>query len=172
MYYNRNRNTSLKIYFVVPSHVPLAPELETSAAHFTPEKIGTALNRKDAVGISEVIGTSVAAGKEELLETIKIARQKGKSIQGHLAGVSGKDMNVCLAAGITTDHESIRSEDALERLRNGCFLMMREGSVSHDLRSCLKPILDHKLNTACTCIVTDDLDAIDVYTGHLSHSAR
>ena len=60
-------NTSLKIYFVVPSHVPLAPELETSAAHFTPEKIGTALNRKDAVGISEVIGTSVAAGKEELL---------------------------------------------------------------------------------------------------------
>lgn len=166
-------NTSLKIYLVVPSHVPLAPELETSAAHFTPEKIEAALNRKDAVGISEVIGTSVAAGKEELLETIEIARQKGKSIQGHLAGVSGKDMNVCLAAGITTDHESISSEDALERLRNGCFLMMREGSVSHDLRSCLKPILDHNLNTACTCIVTDDLDAIDaVEKGHLDESVR
>lgn len=82
-------------------------------------------------------------------------------------------MNVCLAAGITTDHESISSEDALERLRSGCFLMIREGSVSHDLRSCLKPILDHNLNTACTCIVTDDLDAIDaVEKGHLDESVR
>jgi adenine deaminase len=167
------KETTLKIYFVVPSHVPLAPELETSAGHFTPEKIGQALHREDAVGISEVIGTSVAAGKAELLETMDIAKAQGKSLQGHLAGVSGKSMNVCLTAGITTDHESVSSEDALERLRNGCFLMMREGAVGRNLKACLKPILENHLDTANTCIVTDDLHTLDaIEKGHLDESVR
>lgn len=167
------KDTTLKIYFVVPSHVPLAPELETSAGHFTPEKIGGALHRADAVGISEVIGTSVAAGKEELLETMDIAKEQGKSLQGHLAGVSGKSMNVCLAAGITTDHEAVSSEEAMERLRNGCFLMMREGAVGRNLKACLKPILENQLDTANTCIVTDDLHTLDaIEKGHLDESVR
>ena len=48
--------TDLKLYFIVPSHVPFAPNLETSGGHFNPEIIKKALQRKDAVGLSEVVG--------------------------------------------------------------------------------------------------------------------
>jgi len=165
--------TSLKIYLSVPSHVPVSTKYETSAAVFNPDKIEHALHHPQAAGISEVIGTSVVAGNEELLQTIQIAKDLNKSIQGHLAGISGKGMNVCLAAGVTTDHEALFAEDALLRLRNGCFLQMREGSVSHDLPNVLKPILENHLDTSNTCIVTDDLDTLDgINLGHLDNSIR
>ena len=137
--------TDLKLYFVVPSHVPFAPNLETSGGHFNPEIIKKALERKDAVGISEVVGPYILNGFPELMESMDhVNHMPGKTCQGHLPDMEGAALNTCLAAGVTTDHESLSGEDALARLRNGCHLMIREGSAARNMADCLKPILKQK----------------------------
>ncbi|WP_285824256.1 adenine deaminase [Schaedlerella arabinosiphila] len=166
--------TDLKLYFVVPSHVPFAPNLETSGGHFNPEIIKKALERKDAVGISEVVGPYILNGFPELMESMNhVNHMPGKTCQGHLPDMEGAALNTCLAAGVTTDHESLSGEDALARLRNGCHLMIREGSAARNMADCLKPILEQKLDTSRVSIVTDDLHTVDaVDRGHLDDAVR
>jgi adenine deaminase len=165
--------TDLRLYFVVPSHVPFSPNLETSGGSFNPAIISRALNRSDAVGLSECVGPYILAGFPDLLESMDMTLAKGKSLQGHLPDLKGPALNVCLAAGVTTDHESLGGEDALARLRAGCHLMMREGSAARNMRDCLKAVLDNKLDTSRVSIVTDDLHTIDaVDRGHLDDAVR
>ena len=78
--------TSLNIYFIVPSHIPCAPKLETSACHFNPEIISTGLEDSRAAGISEISGFSVISRDNELLKAMDICADKKLSLQGHLAG--------------------------------------------------------------------------------------
>ena len=59
--------TDLKLYFVVPSHVPFSPNLETSGGRFNPEIIRRALRRPDAVGLSECVGPYIMAGFPDLI---------------------------------------------------------------------------------------------------------
>lgn len=165
--------TDLKAYFIVPSHVPFSPDLETAGGSFNPEIIRKALQRPDAVGLSECVGNYILGGFEQLLESMDDTLASGKSLQGHLPDLKGKELNAVLAAGISTDHESLSAEDGLDRLRNGCYLMAREGSSAHNLPDVIKPIVEQKLDTANVSIVTDDLHVIAlVDKGHLDESVR
>lgn len=165
--------TDLNLYFVVPSHVPFSPNLETSGGRFTPETIRKALAKPNAVGLSECVGSYIVAEYPDLMESMSDAKAMGKSLQGHLPGIKGKEMSLCVAAGVSTDHEGMHEEDVFERLRNGCHLMMREGSVAQDLENLLKTVLDHDLDTDMVSIVTDDINAIDILKhGHLDESVR
>lgn len=119
----RGEATDLKIYFVVPSHVPFSPNLETSGGRFNPEIIRKAFQRPDAVGLSECVGPYILAEFPDLLEafddTLAIP---GMTLQGHLPDMYGPAMSACVAAGVSTDHESFCDKDVFERLRNGCHL--------------------------------------------------
>ena len=166
--------TDLKIYFVVPSHVPFSPNLETSGGRFNPEIIRKALQRPDAVGLSECVGPYILAEFPNLLEafddTLAIP---GMTLQGHLPDMYGPAMSACVAAGVSTDHESFCDKDVFERLRNGCHLMMREGSAARNMPALLKTVMEHNLDTSMVSIVTDDLHAVDLQTrGHLDDSLR
>lgn len=166
-------DTDLKLYFVVPSHVPFSPNLETSGGQFNTEIIKKALERPDAVGLSECVGMYLAAGFPELLASCDAALAAGKTLQGHLPDVEGPVLNTCMAVGVTTDHESLSGKDLVERLRAGCHVMMREGSSARSLNELLKPVLEEKLDTSNLSIVTDDLHTIDLATtGHLDESVR
>ena len=100
--------TDLKIYFVVPSHVPFSPNLETSGGRFNPEIIRKALKRPDAVGLSECVGPYITAGFPDLLESFDTTlSMPGKTLQGHLPDMYGPAMSTCIAAGVSTDHESL-----------------------------------------------------------------
>ncbi|PWJ48714.1 adenine deaminase [Faecalicatena contorta] len=166
--------TDLKLYFIVPSHVPFAPNLETSGGHFDAEIIKKALQRKDAVGLSEIVGPYILSGFPDLLQSMDMVNQMpGKTCQGHLPEMMGPALNTCLAAGVTTDHESLSGEEAVARLRNGCHLMIREGSAAQNLADCIKAITEEKLDTSRVSIVTDDLHTIDaVDNGHLDEAVR
>ncbi|WIV12147.1 adenine deaminase C-terminal domain-containing protein [Proteiniborus sp. MB09-C3] len=165
--------TDLKIYFVVPSHVPFAPGLETSGGFFNSEIIKKALSRRDAVGLSEIVAPYLLQGNAELIKAMEIASSMGKSLQGHLPEMKGPAMNACMSAGVSTDHESLSTEDAIERLRAGCHLMMREGSAARNMTECLKAITEHKLDSTMCSIVTDDLHTVDaVERGHLDDAVR
>lgn len=168
-----NEITDLKVYFVVPSHVPFSPALETSGGEFHTETIRQALKRPDAVGLSECVGPYIFNRFPDLLESMDYALSKGKSLQGHLPDMKGPALNTCLAAGVTTDHESLTGEDAVSRLRAGCHLMIREGSAAKNLRDCLKAVLENHMDLSRVSIVTDDLHTIDVVEhGHLDASVR
>lgn len=170
---NEAKATDLKIYFVVPSHVPFAPGLETSGGSFNSEIIEKALKRDDAVGLSEIVAPYLLQGNTELIKAMEIASKMGKSLQGHLPEMKGPAMNVCMAAGVSTDHESLSTEDAIERLRAGCYVMMREGSAARNMTECLKAITEHKLDSTMCSIVTDDLHTVDaVERGHLDDAIR
>ena len=166
-------DTDLKLYFVVPSHVPFSPNLETSGGSFNTEIIKKALSRPDAVGLSECVGPYILAGFPELMNSMDAALGMGKSLQGHLPDMVGPALNVCMAAGVSTDHESLGAEDAVARLRSGCHLMMREGSAARNLEGCIKPILENHMDTSRVSIVTDDLHTCDaVDHGHLDEAVR
>ena len=163
--------TDLKLYFVVPSHVPFSPRLETSAGQFNYEIIKKALERKDAVGISEVVGPYILAQFPDLMNSMDLINSKRGMT--NLADMKGPAMNAVLAAGVTTDHESLGPEDALERVRKGCHLMIREGSAARNMEACLKAVLEAGLDTSRVSIVTDDLHTLDgANFGHLDDAVK
>ncbi len=165
--------TDLKLYFIVPSHVPFSPKLETSGGRFDTEIIKCALERPDAVGLSECVGMYLVAGFPELMASCDAALAKGKSLQGHLPDADAATLNTCVAAGVSTDHESLSGKDVVDRLRAGCSVMLREGSSARSLTQLLEPVLADHLDTSNLSIVTDDLHTIDLATtGHLDESVR
>ena len=167
--------TDLAVYFIVPSHVPFAPNLETSGGKFAPEIIRKALQRKDAVGLSECVGHYILAEHPELLESLNdTLSMPGKTLQGHLPAIYGPNMAACAAAGVTTCHESFCEQDVYERLRNGIHLQLREGSAARNMSlGLLQAVMNSGVDTANVSIVTDDLHTCDLKDrGHMDDSLR
>lgn len=167
------KETDLKVYFVVPSHVPFSPSLETSGGLFDEAVIRKALARPDAVGLSECVCTYIQSCYPPLLASMADTLQARGTLQGHLPATSGPALNACMAAGIYTDHESFSGQDAIERLRDGCHAMLREGSVARNLTDCLQGILAQGLSLQRASIITDDLHTVDaVERGCLDDGVR
>jgi len=167
------KKTDLSLYFVVPSHVPFSPNMETSGGQFDASIIARALQREDAVGLSEIVAPYVVMGYPDLLEAMEMTRSLNKSLQGHLPETSGAALDTCLALGVNTDHECLHTEEALEKIRKGCHVMMREGSAARNLPDLVKIITEHHVDSTLCSIVTDDLHTIDVVDrGHLDDSLR
>ena len=169
-----NEATDLNLYFVVPSHVPFSPALETSGASFDPGIIREALKRPDAVGISECVGPYILADFPDLMESLDdVAGMKGKTAQGHLVEMRGPDLNKCVAAGVSTCHEALSTEEILDRARTGVHAMLRESSAARTLAQQLDAIVGKDIDTSMMSIVTDDLHCCDLAkTGHLDHHLK
>lgn len=169
-----NQATDLNLYFVVPSHVPFSPALETSGGSFNPSIIREALKRPDAVGISECVGPYVLADLPDLLESLDdVAGMKGMTAQGHLVDMKGADLNKCAAAGISTCHEALSADEIMDRARVGVHAMLRESSAARTLAQQLECIVGKDIDTSMMSIVTDDLHCCDLNeTGHLDHHLK
>lgn len=169
-----NEATDLNLYFVVPSHVPFSPSLETSGGSFDSEVIARALDRPDAVGLSEVVGHYVLAGFPDLMKSMdETLAMPGKTLQGHLPDMTGPTLNACLAAGVSTDHEALDGPQILERLRGGCHAFLRESSAARTLAAELEAIVGTDIDTSRLSIVADDLHCCDaVHRGHLDDYVR
>lgn len=169
-----NEATDLNLYFVVPSHVPFSPALETSGGSFNPEIIRKALQREDAVGISECVGPYILASFPDLMESLDdVAGMKGMTAQGHLVEMKGADLNKCVAAGVSTCHEALSADDIMDRARVGVHAMLRESSAARTLVQQLECIVGKDIDTSMMSIVTDDLHTCDLAeTGHLDHHLK
>ena len=169
-----NEATDLNLYFVVPSHVPFSPMLETSGGEFNTEIIKKALTRPDAVGLSEAVGHYILAGFPDLLASMDATLSlPGKTIQGHLPEMQGPALNACLAAGVSTDHEALDGPQAIDRVRNGCHVMLRESSAARTLTMQLGPIVAGGIDTSHISMITDDLHCCDaVRRGHMDDLVR
>jgi len=149
---NCARRLPLELFLMAPSCVP-ATHLETSGASLGPEDIRQVLRWKGVIGLGEVMNfPGVLGGDAGVLSKIDLAR--GKVVDGHAPGVSGKDLNAYIAAGIYSDHESVSLEEAREKLRRGMWVMIREGSSEKNLDALL-PLVTDKTYKRCFFVVDD-----------------
>ncbi|MDB6452224.1 adenine deaminase [Falsirhodobacter sp. 20TX0035] len=101
----------------------------------------------------------------------KLEAFAGRHIDGHAPLLGGRDLNAYIAAGIRTEHEATTPEEAMEKLRKGMRVLIREGSVSRDMEA-LAPILTER-TSPYLCLCTDDRNPLDIAEhGHLDHMIR
>ena len=149
---NCARRLPFDLFLMAPSCVP-ATHLETSGALITPEDIRQILRWRGVLGLGEVMNfPGVIGGDASVLSKIKMA--KGKVVDGHAPGVSGKNLNAYIAAGIHSDHESVSLAEAREKLEKGMYIMIREGSSEKNLDALL-PLITDKTYQRCLFVVDD-----------------
>jgi adenine deaminase len=165
--------TPLKYYYVVPSHIPFAPGLETSGGVFDAPLIGQEIVRADAVGLSEVVAAYVAFGNEDLFASIDATRHARKALVGHGPDTTGPAWSAFAATGISNDHEALSVEDVLLRVRNGVYAHLRHNLLVPTLPELIKALLDHHVNPHFLSLVTDDTSPVAlVQDGHLDYLVR
>ncbi len=169
------RSLPLKVYATIPSCVPAAPRFEDAGAEIGPGDIREAMGWDGVVGLGEMMNfPAVLAGDElvhsEIAETLKA----GKLVTGHYSIPEiGPDLSAYVAAGILTDHESTRPQDALAKLRLGMYAKLREGSAWRDVGSTVKSYTETGIDPRHIVLVTDDThpDTL-IRLGHVNHVVR
>ncbi len=164
-------SSSLSIFAMAPSCVP-ATHMETSGAVLTAGDIAELLDHPGIIGLAEMMNfPGTVSALPEVLDKILLARNQGFLIDGHAPGLSGSDLQAYIAAGISSDHECTTLAEALEKLRAGMAVFIREGSTARNLEALL-PLFDSPAPHRCL-LVTDDRHADDLLKqGHLDHILR
>jgi len=165
------KTTPLKVFFEVPSCVPSSP-LETPGAIITAEDVAEILEWDNVIGLAEVMNyPGVVNCDEDVLKKIAVAKQKGKIVDGHCPMLSGKALNAYISAGIGSDHENTSENEAMEKLRLGMRVMIREGSVARNLKSLLN--LAKKGYRWCMLVTDGDRTVRDlIEQGYLDYVYR
>ncbi len=160
--------TPLDIYFMLPSCVP-ATGLETSGAVLSAEDLSKLIDEPWVLGLGEVMNfPGVIDGAEDVLQKIVMARRRNKMIDGHAPLVSGRDLTAYISAGIGSDHECMGLSEAREKLRQGMFIMIREGSDARNLDELIGLI--NERNFWFATLVGDDIHPGDLLRrGHIDY---
>jgi adenine deaminase len=159
----------LSVYVMLPSCVP-ATDMETSGARLKAIDLLPYLDSPWVLGLAEMMNyPGVIEGSEEVLDKLRMIG--GKVVDGHAPQLSGKDLNAYIAAGIGNDHECTTVEEALEKLRLGMTVAVREGSVTRDLLALLPLIKPENADRFFFC--TDDRTPDDlIRRGHIDSMVR
>ena len=125
-----------------------------------------------AIGVAEMMDfPGVVRGSAEILAKIEAARARESHLDGHAPGLSGRELNAYLAAGIRSDHECTTYEEALEKRRLGMWIMIREGSAARNLEALLPLVLEHGPGNCLLC--TDDREPDELLAlGHINDVMR
>jgi adenine deaminase len=141
------------------------------APMITTEEMARLLEEPVVVGLGEVYWPVILEGRAGLVLLIAKAEAMGKGVEGHTAGARGNKLTACVAAGISSCHESITAQEIQERLRLGLTTMVRDGSVRRDLgalKGALKGMSPRRL-----VLVSDTVWAHHLLgRGYLDESAR
>ncbi|MBU2981300.1 adenine deaminase [Lentibacter algarum] len=145
-------------------------EMETSGARILAEDLAPLMGHAQVTGLAEFMNyPGVVHRDAEAMKKLELFR--GMHIDGHAPLLSGIDLNAYISAGIRTEHEATGPEEALEKLRKGMRVLIREGSVSKDLEA-LAEVLDD-FTSAYMCLCTDDRNPLDIAEqGHLDYMIR
>ncbi len=145
-----------------PIHVfGTAPPMVSISSNFPPirpEELRGLLTRGDMIGLGESYWQQVVGSPDQLLPVLETAWSMNKSLEGHSAGASGARLNAYVAAGITSCHEPIKAQEALERMRLGLYVMIREGSIRRDL-DVIAALQETGVDTRRMILVTDGVSA-------------
>lgn len=164
-----SRDIWLDVFMMLPSCVPATP-YESPGANFTYEDMGKLFDEDRVLGLGEVMDfQGVVSGRKDILQKLKLFT--GRMIDGHAPGLSGASLNAYAAAGIRSDHECTGSDEMLEKLRLGFYILIREGSAARDLQALIKGVNPNNLSRCLFC--TDDRQLEDIIRyGHIDNNVR
>ncbi|MFN8564371.1 MAG: adenine deaminase [Anaerolineae bacterium] len=165
----RAKHGPINMFVMASSCVP-ATDMETSGARLEAEDLAPLLNDHWVLGLAEMMNyPGVIYGDEGVLDKLDLF--KDRVLDGHSPAVRGKPLNAYVAAGIASDHECTTVEEALEKLRLGLTIFIREGTTTHNLRALL-PLIKPE-NYARICFCTDDrVPASLLDEGSIDHMVR
>lgn len=161
--------TLMSIRVQLSSCVP-STEMETAGARIDAKDLQQVLDHPTGIGLAEFMNfPGVLFQDPGVMNKLELFR--GQHIDGHCPQLTGHDLNAYIAAGIRTEHEATTAEEALEKLRKGMRVLIREGSVSKDLHALASIITER--NSAYICLCTDDRNPLDIAEhGHLDYMIR
>ncbi|MCC1491403.1 adenine deaminase [Cognatishimia sp. F0-27] len=163
------RETLIDIKVQLSSCVP-STHMETAGATLLAEDLRPLMGDASGLGLAEFMNyPGVIHRDPEAMAKLQLF--EGGHIDGHCPLLSGHDLNAYISAGIRTEHEATSAEEALEKLRKGMRVLIREGSVSKDLHA-LQPLLSER-SAMLMALCTDDRNPLDIAEhGHLDYMIR
>lgn len=170
------KRAPISIKYMMPSCVPALPD-EQAGAIITAEDMRAfmAEHPDEVFGLGEMMNLpGVLGADEETLARINAAScTESGLVDGHAPLVGGRNLNAYAATGIIADHESTNPEEALAKLSRGMYIMMREGTCSHDLENLAPLILENPARARRCCFATDDRAPSDALTaGAIDNACR
>ncbi len=159
------KTVPFKFNFGAPSCVP-ATNFETAGATLTAADVRTLLEREDVLYLSEMMNfPGVLQSDEEVMKKIKAAHELGKPVDGHAPGLRPPLSDQYIAAGISTDHECFTAEEALDKLKSGMKIIIREGSAAKNFEA-LIDLIDAHAPMLMFC--SDDKHPDSLVEGHIN----
>jgi adenine deaminase len=167
----------------IPALTPDSPGLETAGYAITSRDVPEMLEYPTVSGIGETQGVTAAAQvyrhnpgvfRDTIVSTV-YARGVGKKVDGNAAELFGKDLAAHIIAGGTdiSCHETTTKAEAVEKLRQGVYMLMREGSTQRNMPECVRAVTEEGLDSRRVILATDDMLAEDIAkTGHMNDIVR
>ena len=154
------KNLPLDVYTMLPSCVPATP-FETSGFDLNSYDLSLLIDKDWVLGIAEMMNfPGVLNLDSNVMAKLELAKQRNKRIDGHAPFLSNKDLCAYIASGVKSDHECTNPNEAIEKLRLGMYVMVREGTAAKDLDALIPVLKD--CNTRKCIFVTDDRHPSDL----------
>lgn len=159
------RKVPLKFFFGVPSCVPASP-LEKSGATLDSEIVSKLIAEKNFYFLAEMMNfPGVVNNDPDVMAKLRATKKTGKPVDGHVPGLSGELLKKYIQSGISTDHECSTLEEAVEKIKLGMKILIREGSAAKNFES-LVPLLKDYPKEIMFC--TDDCHPDYLENGHIN----
>ena len=161
----------LNVYVNLPSCVPATP-FDESGAILHAEDLKPLYSHRRVLGLAEMMNyPGVLAEDEDVMNKISDALSLGRIVDGHAPLLCGKDLDKYISAGIQSDHECSNLDEAIEKIRKGQWVMIRQGTAARNLADLL-PLFEAPYNHRCI-LVTDDRHPADLMNeGHIDNIVR
>lgn len=166
---SNGKTIPFKFYFGAPSCVP-ATVFETAGAMLDANAVDQLLAKEEIHYLSEMMNfPGVLHHDEEVFKKINSAKKYNKPIDGHAPGLRGNDAKKYIEAGISTDHECFTAEEALDKLKYGMKILIREGSAAKNFEA-LIDLLNYHENEMMFC--SDDKHPDSLVNGHINELCK
>lgn len=166
-----SEGTVLDIQMMLPSCVPATP-WEHSGAIINAKDMEEPIKENNILGLGEFMNfPGVVGADDEVLNKLLVAKREGKVIDGHSPGLFGNALNAYASTNIRTDHECSTVEEMHDRIARGLYVMLRQGSACHNLRTLAKGVTPFNSKRCILC--ADDMQPKTILSvGHLDNSLR
>lgn len=166
-----SENLPLDIFIMLPSCVPATP-FENAGSVLKAEDLLELINHQRVLGLGELMDyPSIITCEKNIINKIVLAKNAHKLMDGHAPGIREKELNAYILPGVRTEHECSTAKEAIERLRLGMFIMLREGSAARNVVDLLPAVNEATLNRCLFC--TDDRQPEDIIKhGHIDNNVR
>lgn len=171
------------VHLVVPALTPDCPDLETAGYDINSKDMKELLNYPNVIGIGELQGFSNAKHVyrnapdiiTDLVASTTYAKSIGKIVDGNAPELFGEELaaHIIATGGNCSCHETTSKEECIEKLRQGVYVFMREGSTQRNMAECIRAVTEEGLDSRRCILATDDMVAEDLEKlGHMNEIVK